>query len=227
MKRFHFHLPKHLTCYLPLFFFFTSTVCLQARAQLLSGFFSQQSRKEKLMAEQIAAYRFYLEELRAGTNAARAGLTEASSLKNGTRSLHRAYFNSLRQVGVPLQSNTKAKAIPAIGQQIIKAFRAEIAFQQKTNMLTPAEQDEIGQVYQGLVKKCDMDLLELRDILTPGRLQLTDQQRLERIDHLYSAMQDKLSYTGSFTARSHQLALWRQQEAKDRQIIRKLYGGAQ
>jgi hypothetical protein len=61
--------------------------------------------------------------------------------------------------------------------------------------------------------------------LTPEKLELNDAQRLERIDQLYEAMQDKLSFTGSFTSKCHGLTLWRQQAAKDRQTLRKLYGG--
>jgi len=208
-----------------LIFFFTGTICFQARAQLLGGFFSQQSRKEQLMAEQIAACQLYLAELRRGVRIAETGLRSASDLKSGTLGLHTTYFNSLQQISPGVQNNPKAKAIAGIGQQIAATFDQEIAFQQKANVLSRTEQDYIRQVYQNLLTKCGEDLSELRDVLTPGKLELTDAQRLERIDHLYASMQDKLAFSGSFTSKCHGLALWRQQAARDRQALRKLYGG--
>ena len=227
MKRFYFSSHQPFSLRSLLIFSLTSTLCLQARAQLLGGFFSQQSHKEELMTAQIAAYQLYLGELRSGIDIARTGLSAASKLKNGTLDLHAAYFNSLRQASAAIQNNPKAKAMPGLQQQIAREFDQEIAFQKKTNVLTPPEQSYIRQVYKSLAEKCDWDISELRDVLTPGKLELTDEQRLERIDGLDTAMQDKLAFTGAFTAKCHQLALERQQAAKDRQVLRKLYGGGQ
>lgn len=176
------------------------------------------------MAEQIAACQLYLSELKGGIRIAETGLRSAANLKSGTLDLHAVYFNSLQQISSGVQNNPKAKAMAGLKQQIAAGFDREIAFQQKANMLSRSEQDYIRQVYQNLLTKCSEDLSELRDVLTPGKLDLSDAQRLERIDHLYEAMQDKLAFTDSFTSKSHGLALWRQQAANDRQALRKLYG---
>jgi len=177
------------------------------------------------MVAQIAAYQLYLSEIKGGYQIAQTGLNTAHGLKNGTFGLHTAYFNSLEQVNPAIQDNSKAKAIAGMEQQIAGNFDQEIAFQQKLQMLTPSELNYLRQVYQSLLQKCRADLSELNDVLTPGKLQLSDQQRLERVDHLYAAMQDKLAFSGSFTARCHKLALARQQAAKDRQTLKSLYGG--
>lgn len=225
MKRILFSLRQSSALRPLLIFFLTGTICLQAHAQLFGGFFNQQSRKEQLMAEQIAACQLYLSELSRGVHIVGTGLRSASDLKGGTLALHATYFNSLQQISSGVQNNPKAKAMAGIGQQITAAFDREIAFQQKANVLSRADQDYIRQVYQNLLAKCKEDLSELRDVLTPGKLELTDAQRLERIDHLYAAMQEKLAFTGSFTSKCHGLALWRQQAARDREALRKLYGG--
>jgi hypothetical protein len=225
MKRIFFFFRQLLAQRSVLIFFLTGGICLQARAQFLGGFSSQQSRKEKLMVEQIAGYRLYLSELRGGIHIVETGLQSAHDLKRGTLDLHAAYFSSLQQVSPGVRNNPKAKAMPGIEQHIAGAFDQELAFQQKANVLTHSEQDYIRQVYQNLLAKCHEDLSALHDVLTPEKLELNDAQRLERIDQLYEAMQDKLSFTGSFTSKCHGLALWRQQTAKDRQTLRKLYGG--
>lgn len=224
MKRIFFILRQSSAQRSLLIFFLTSTTYFQASAQLLGGFFSQQSHKEQLMLEQIAACQLYLSELKGGIHIVEAGLHGAYDQKNGILDLHTAYFNSLQQISAGVRNNPKAKAMTGMRQQIAEEFDQEIAFQQKTNMLSRAELDYIRQVYQNLLTKCSEDLSELHDVLTPGKLELNDGQRLERIDHLYAAMQDKLAFTGSFTSKSHGLALWRLQAAKDREVLRKLYG---
>ena len=198
---------------------------MQAQAQFLGGFFSQQSHKEQLMTAQIAALQLYLSELKSGYHIAETGLNNAHEMKNGTFSLHAAYFNSLEQVNPAIQNNPKAKAIATMGQQIVTCFDQEIAFQQKQQVLTPPEQNYLKQVYHSLLQRCRADLSELSDVLTPGKLQLTDQQRLEQLDRIYAAMQDKLAFSGAFTAKCHKLALSRQQSAKDRGTLKTLYGG--
>jgi hypothetical protein len=208
-----------------LIFSLTCLLFVQARAQFVGGYFSQQSHQEELMMAQIAAYQLYLSEIKRGYHIAQSGLNTAHEFKNGTFWLHTAYFNSLEQVNPVIQQNPKAKAIAGMGQQVVSLFDQEIAFQQKQQMLNPSEQNYIKQVYQGLLQKCRADLSELSDVLPPGKLQLTDQQRLERVDHLYAAMQDKLAFSGAFTGKCHKLALSRQQAAKDRQTLKSLYGG--
>jgi hypothetical protein len=208
-----------------LIFAFSSLAFLQTQAQFPGGFFSQQSHKEQLMTAQIAAWQLYLSELKSGYHIAETGLNTAHEMKNGTFSLHAAYFNSLEQINPAIQNNPKAKAIATMGQQIVSCFDQEIAFQQKPQALTLPEQSYLKQVYQGLLQRCRADLSELSDVLTPGKLQLTDQQRLERLDHIYAAMQDKLAFSGAFTAKCHKLALSRQQSAKDRGTLKTLYGG--
>ena len=177
------------------------------------------------MAEQIAACKLYLSELKGGIHIVGTGLQNVRDLKSGTLDLHTTYCNSLQQISAGVRNNPKAKAMAGLRQQIANAFDQEIAFQQKANLLSTAELDYIRQVYQNLLTKCDEDLSELHDVLTRGKLELTDAQRLERIDHLYAAMQDKLAFTSSFTSKCRGLALWRKQEANDRQALRKLYGG--
>lgn len=225
MKPFFFFLRRPLLRRSLLVFCLTGSACFEAHGQLLGGIFDQQSRKKELMVAQIAAYQLYRIELGGGTNIAQSGLKRACDLKSGTLGLHTGYFNSLKQVAPVIQKDPKVRAIAGMEQQIIEEFDSEIAFQQKINVLTAAEQSYIRQVYQNLLKACKADLSELRDILGQGKLQLTDEQRLERAGSLHASMQDKLAFAGVFTARCHKLALGRQQAAKDRQTLRKLYGG--
>jgi hypothetical protein len=205
-------------------FIFASLAFCQLNAQGTGGFFDQQSSKEKLMLAQVAGYHTYLSSIKTGYHITEAGLNTLHDLKGGTFDLHAAYYHSLQQVSTAIKSNPKASAIAGMNQHIHMAFTTEISWQQQQKILAPEEINYIKQVYRNIAAKCAEDMQALTDILTPGKLQLTDHQRLERIDEVYAAMQDKSAFTQSFTTRCRQMAQDRLHVQKNREQLKKLYG---
>jgi hypothetical protein len=193
-------------------------------AQGTGGFFNQQSSKMKLMLAQIAGYETFLNSLKNGYKITENGLNAVHELKGGTYNLHAAYFNSLQEVNPVVQANPKGKAIVGIQQQISQFFTNEISWEQQQKVLTGAEINYINQVYGNIVKKCQEDMNGLMQVLTPGKLQLTDHQRLERIDQLYATTLDKLAFSQSFTNKCRQMANDRQRAKKNNNQLKTLYG---
>jgi len=208
---------------LTLFIFTTLTAC-QLHAQGAGGFFDQQSSKEKLMLAQIAGYETYLGNIKTGYHITETGLSTVQDLKGGTFDLHAAYFNSLQQVNPAIKSSPKASAVAGINQQINRIFTAEISWQQQQKIFTSGEINYIKQVYRNIAVKCTENMQALADVITPGKLQLTDHQRVDRIDQIYAAMQDKSAFTQSFTTKCRQMAQDRQHAQKNREQLKKLYG---
>jgi hypothetical protein len=196
----------------------------KVQAQFLGGFFSQQTQQRKVMAEQIAQYQIYLSALKTGYHITESGLNTAHELKNGTFNLHNAYFNSLEQVNPVIQNNSKGRTIADLDQQTQKLLTDEISWEQQKKILTVAEISYLQKVKTNLAGKCRQDMDELLQVLTPGKLQLTDAQRLARLDKLYDSMKDKFSFAGSFTAKCRKLALGREQNRQDNDQLKKLYG---
>lgn len=196
----------------------------KAQAQFLGGFFSQQSQQRKLMAEQIAQYEIYLGAIKTGYHVAETGLNTAHDLKNGTFNLHNAYISSLSQVNPLIQNNPKGKAIAGLNDQVLKTLSDELAWQQKEKQLSEKELAYFQKVQANLLSKCQLDMSELTDVLTPGKLQLTDAQRLDRLDKLYDRMKDKYAFAGAFTAKCRKLAESRKQNKQDNAQMKKLYG---
>jgi hypothetical protein len=207
-----------------LFFFLTSRLCFRAQAQFLGGFFSQQSQQRKLMAEQIAQYEIYLGALKTAYHVSETGLNTAYDLKNGTFTLHSDYISSLSQVNPVIQNNPQGKAIADLNNQTLKLFSDEINWQQQQKLLTTTELAYLQKVADNLTTKCKLDMDELLQVLTPGKLQLTDAQRLARLDKLYDSMKDKYAFAGSFTSKCRKLALSRKQQTQDKGQLKKLYG---
>ncbi len=207
-----------------LFIVFTGLALSQCKAQFLGGFFNQQSTKRKIMAEQIADLEIYQQALKKGYHIAESGLNTAHDLKNGTFDLHTAYFNSLEQVNSVVANDPKGKAILDLQTELINLFDTEIAWQQKEKLLNTVELNYMQDVYNNLLNECKKNIDELNLVLTPGKMQLTDQQRLDRLDHLYISMKDKYAFAGDFIAKCRKVALNRQQGIAEKEQLKELYG---
>jgi hypothetical protein len=215
-------MKKHLLTFL--IFSLAAFTARQAKAQFPGGFFNQQSTKEKLMAEQVAGYQVYLSAIKTGYNIAGKGLTTAHDLKNGTFVLHTDYINSLKQVASAIRKDPKAGAVDSLYQQIRALFASGKQWQARQRLLSATELQYFNKVNASLLAQSKTDMDELGEVLTPGKLQLTDAQRLDRLDKLYERMKDKYVFAGYFTGKCRRLALNRQKQQKDGEQIRKLYG---
>lgn len=205
-------------------FLLASLIPRTGRSQGTGSIFSQGSSKIKLMVMQIIGYQNYLLEIKTGYHLMEDGLNTVKDLKGGTYSLYTAYFNSLQQVSPAVKNSPKAKAIADLQQQIITLFTNELAWQQRQQILNASEIADIRAVYQNLLAKSRSDMAELNDIITPGKMQMSDHQRLERIDHVYTAMQDKQAFASSFTSYCRQLATDRKKARSESDQLKKLYG---
>ncbi|MEO3402799.1 hypothetical protein AAFN85_02790 [Mucilaginibacter sp. CAU 1740] len=198
----------------------------KSRAQSFSfgDLFGQQGKKKKLMAAQVGGIYTYLDALKGGYNIMHHGLDLAHELKGGTFGLHSDYFSSLEQVSPAVQQNPKGEAITKLYQELRQRLNTEIIWQKKQGLLKSNELAYLEKVSANLSKLAEQDMAELKDLLTPGKLQLTDQQRLDRLDKLYAVMKDKAAFAASFTAKTRALSQNRQRAKAENEQIRKLYG---
>ena len=61
-------------------------------------------------------------------------------------------------------------------------------------------------------------------MLTAGKLRMSDEERLEAIDRIYTSMQGKLLFLRDFNSDTSLLALQRAKEARDVRAMRLLTG---
>jgi flagellar motility protein MotE (MotC chaperone) len=207
-----------------LLFLFISLTIMQAKAQIPGGIFSQQAKKEKLLTAQIAELNIQNYLLGRGYHIKDSGLTTVHAFKDQSFELHANYFTSLEQVNPEVAKNAKVAEIYNLQKRMTGTFKKELDWQQREHQLSQKEMAYFGQVYNHLLAESQKDLNELTDLLTKGKLQLTDQQRLARVDQLYSGMKDKNSFAGYFTGKCRKLAMSRKQGSKEKLEVKKLYG---
>jgi len=192
-------------------------------AQGVGSFFDQGNTRIKTMLQQIALQQTYLSEIKKGYRDTENGLNTAHELKNGTFNLHQTYFNSLSQVSPAVKNNPKIKLVTAYEQQIMTSFDNELSWEKQQGILASDEISYIEKVYNNMLTACTRDLDQLNIVVTPGLAQMKDAERIEQIDKIYTATDDKYKFSMSFTQNSRAFALNRQNGGQQTQVLQKLY----
>jgi hypothetical protein len=181
-----------------------------------------QSRFETMM-NQVAGLETYLTSMKSVYRTTSNGLNTINNLKTGSFSLNQNYFNSLKNVSPAVKNNPKIKAIGDLQQQIQAAFNNALSWQQNKGALTNDEISYMKSVYSSLLTECGTDLTELNMVITNGQVQMTDDQRIRKIDQLYTDMQQKYSFSQSFTGKAYGLANSRINDKSSKQTLQTLY----
>jgi hypothetical protein len=182
---------------------------LCADAQTWSEWFRQKKTQRKYLLQQIAALQVHLSYIKKGYDIAKTGLTIIGNIKDGDLSLHRDFFNALKQVNPKIRNTAKVADIIALQVRIVKNARATIANIVATGRFTQAEIDYCKRVLDNLLTECFQNLDELLQVITSGELEMKDDERIKQIDRIYLDMQDKFSFCASFSEEATVLALQR------------------
>jgi hypothetical protein len=197
---------------------------LQAQAQGIGSFFSQKATQKKYYLEQIAAMQVYLGYLKKGYNTVNNGLTTIHKIKNGEFGLHNDYYTSLKNVNPAFQSSPVVKEIYSIRAAISNEFSKLVKAAKDSGQFTPKELTYIKSVADNLNKEADHDMQQLSMAVTPGQLQLTDDERLKKIEEVNREVKDKYAFTQSFSKKTRWIADQRKLQKKSIDNLKRLHG---
>lgn len=207
-----------------LFVLLLNVIVSPVQAQTFEEWFQQKKTQKKYLVQQIAALQVYIGYAKKGYKIAQEGLTTIGGFTRGELNLHTDFFNSLSTVHPEIRQSPKARAIVSLQRQIVREYNRTYPALEKTKAFTDDEMEYMEGVYRRLLEDCDRNLDELKDLVTDDKLQMKDDERLERIERLYLDMQDKYTFEKSFGNEAHVLANARKQEQKDIQTGRALHG---
>lgn len=170
-----------------------------AAAQTADEWLNQKATQKKYLLQQIAALKVYLGYAKKGYNIVNGGITTIKNIKNGDFNLHRDFFNRLKNVNPAIRRYAKVADIIAYQVKIIKQTKGTLQQIRETKQFTETEMDYCKQVFDNLLDECMKTVEELILVTTSGKLEMKDDERLKRIDRLYADVQDKYSFTCSFS----------------------------
>jgi len=181
-------------------------------AQTTAEWTQQKTTQRKYLLEQIAALHTYISYAKKGYDIVNKGVTTVRNIKKGDFNLHRDFFNHLKTVNPKISNYTKVADIIAYQFRIIKQTKEAVAGIRVTKQFTLQEIDYCAAVLDNLIAECIKTIDELLLIITDGKLEMKDDERLKRIDRLYADIQDKYAFTSTFSEDMALLAMQRLSE---------------
>lgn len=190
------------------------------RAQTWNEVFKQKETQKKYLIQQIAAMKLYAGYLKKGYDIANKGINSIKDISKGEFDLHQSFFTSLKMVNPAIAGNSKIAQVIAWQMTISKDL---LALSSRTE-LPPSDKSYIRQVRLKVMKECEQDMEELLLVVTQGKLEMKDHERINRLDKVYESMKDKYQFTQSFSNQVKTLSLQKEQEERNNEASKKLYG---
>ncbi|WP_214226624.1 hypothetical protein [Pedobacter sp. B4-66] len=170
------------------------------KAQTFGEWFRQKSTQRKYLLEQIAALKVYGSYVKKGYKLAQQGLNTIGQIKDGDINLHRLHFNSLRNVNPLVRNYKRTNDIIAIQDDIRTETANSKKVIAKAATLSKNEKEYLVSVYDKLQKDCIATLDELEAVITDGKLEMKDDERILRIDELFLKSQSQYRFTKAFSS---------------------------
>ncbi|PZP48179.1 MAG: hypothetical protein DI598_10290 [Pseudopedobacter saltans] len=204
-----------------LFFFALFLLSPNSHAQL---FGNQDKKMISNNLAQISLLKTYCDYLDKGLTIAHDGLDLTHSLKNGEFDLHSLFYSSLLQV------NPNIKKYPLAGQ-IVDIYTKMGILQTATNNLTSStdmlsikEKHSLKTLVSNVMTATRKDMEELNNLLTDGKYQLTDDERIKRIDAVYKRVLGKFWSLSNINKRVNTIVAGRINQKNNASKFRQLYG---
>lgn len=198
-----------------------SLLCL---SQNWNEWFRQKKTQKKYLLEQIAALQVYIGYAQQGYTISKKGLNTINDIKRGDFSLHDGYFNSLKSVNPKIKGYARVADIIAFQLRIIKQSRQCMIAVRELNQFTTAEMEQCVLVFSNLLADCVKNIDQLMLLITSGKTEMKDDERLKRIDGLYTDMQNKYGFCSSYAEEMTLLTVQRMREQHEINLSRKLNG---
>lgn len=191
---------------------------------LLNQAIHAQAKQRKELLLQIAALHVYIDYAKKGYSTVSKGLNFIGAVKKGEVNLHGDYFTSLWKINPKVKNYYRTGEIIALQFKIMKIYKTTCSDLIVADLFHGTELDYIERSFQRLLENCSDTLDQLIVLTTDSKLELKDDQRIQRIDELYKAMVDNYNFCLSFSSESKMLALSKSREKRDGEFTNSIYG---
>jgi hypothetical protein len=156
-------------------------------AQSFDEWFRQKKTQLDYLRKQIAALQAYAKATEDGYSIVQRGTEAITAIKKGDYDLHSNYFDDLMHVRPPVSRYATIQAIIDLQDGTVN-LSAETNKQAK---VLSGWTETVAAFFRGLLEDNANDLDLLKKLITGGRVQLSDADRLGAIDRVYMRMQDR------------------------------------
>lgn len=190
----------------------------------LSTVAQAQTRQIKLYLQQIAANKVYIEYAWKGYTIAKSGLQTIGNIKDGHFRLDSDFFTSLSTVSPAVRGYARVAEIGTLAARITTTRREVWRDVSASTLFTPHEKVYFDTVLTRLVRRSGQVVDAVMNVVLTGKLQMSDDERLRRIDELHVAIVEQYSFSKRFAADIRLLLLQKTRAQKDVERLRQWHG---
>jgi hypothetical protein len=198
-------------------------LCLLACTSSAQGIFNQKATQIKRYMEQIGLLRTYLRQAERGYQIVDKGLHTIRDIKRGEFNLHDLYYKSLKSVNPEVRRLSEVDAAVQTGTAILRQASKMIRVNNSSELLEASEKRYVVSVLGKIIDDAEKDLQYLDDLITTGRMALTDDERIKRINQVSIVLQQTSAVLQRFTAELQVLLRSRARQHNDSEQMNRLY----
>lgn len=173
--------------------------------------------------EKLTQFKAILSDMQAGYTILTQGYGAVKDISEGNFNLHSAFLNSLEAVSPEVRKYGRIADIIANQASIVSEYKAAWNQANASGHFTAQELVYMNSVFNHLLNQSVDNLTNLTNVITANTLRMSDAERLQAIDHIYSDTQNKLIFLRHFNNQVAILSVQRQKEANELQTLKNLY----
>jgi len=169
-----------------------------AQTTLLKEWFGQKKTQREYLLNQIAALQVYIGYAKKGYEIYDKGLSMIGSFKNGEFNLHNDFFLSLKGINPEIARYAKVAATVQLQYKILQSSSRTLRALRASDFGS-ARSGYVNGVFGKVIEDSEGLLDELIALTTASKLELTDDERLKRIDKLHDDMLEQYRFVSQFS----------------------------
>lgn len=179
-------------------------------------------RKELLL--QIAALQVYIDYAKKGYNVVKKGLNFIGDVKKGEVNLHSDYLGSLKKINPKIKKYSRVGEIVLMQLKIIRISNNTFKQLRQDDLFHGDELAYIERSFDRLFENCNRTLDDLLMVTMDTKLEMKDDQRIQRIDNLYKTMLGDYEFCRAFSNEAKMLSVSKVSEKNNVERMRTLSG---
>ncbi|HEY9488839.1 MAG TPA: hypothetical protein VIQ51_10925 [Chryseosolibacter sp.] len=197
-----------------------SGIPAMAKAQTFAEWFAQKKTQKQYLLQQIVALQVFSGYLKQGYQIATKGMSSISGSLKTENGLHTTYYSRMKSVDPVIKNNEMVKDIIAWQQDIL----VRLQYITQINGLTADEKSYLGNVRAAVLKDCNQQLNTLQNVITDGKIEMSDAERIGLLTKIHTAMMDNYRFASGFSAQAKIYAAQKQQGLNEAATEKQLYG---
>ncbi len=177
-----------------------------------------------LNVEKLAQFKKILKNMKDAYTIIFKGYTAVKDLSQGNFTLHKTFLDGLMEVSPAVKKYKRITDIFNYQVRILKEYKAAWQQFRDDKQFTLTEIDYLGKVYTNLFNETLKSLEELAMVITSGKLRMSDDERLQAIDRIYTNVVDQYSFLNEFNNNTAILSLQRKSEQAETKMSRIING---